>query len=178
MLKIFLIFFVSFAVTSAQSDTALAEVPCRLYLDFFYVNVGYSHICLIDVFKPELTQRYRIKSERKEEVKGIDIRNWMIQFVPSYVSENFPNMEIYAATANAITQVGPENFKGLNKLKALYLSHNRLEEIPAETFAGLDALQHLHLRKIGQTLIDLNLSYEFYEKFTNLFGYFFVFFRV
>lgn len=146
---ILLIFSVSFAVakTDSSAEISLPEVPCRLYFDFYYVASGAAHVCLLDRFKIEFTQKYRIKSEQNEKVTAIDIRNYKIRYGPSFVGKNFPNIEVYAATANAIVEVGPENFQGLTKLKALYLSHNYIEEIPAGTFAGLVSLQHLHLRK-------------------------------
>lgn len=149
MWKSILLISVSFAVASADeaAELALPAVPCRLYFDFYYVAAGNAHVCLIDIFKPELQHRYRIDSELNEKVEAIDLRNYKIFHIPSFLSKVFPNVRVYAATANALKEVGPENFQGLSKLQALYLSHNQIQEIPAGTFANLDSLEHLHLRK-------------------------------
>lgn len=143
------IFLGVFAFTSIKAETALElpEVPCRLIFDFYYVNVGNTRTCLLDSFKQEFNQPYRIKSELREDITALDVRNWKITNLPSGISDKFPNLECYAATANHINSVSPCNFKGLKKLKAMYLSFNYIEEIPANTFAGLESLEHLHLRK-------------------------------
>lgn len=154
------IFFALTVVTKAsesETEVALPEVPCRLIFNFFYVNVGDVKACLVDVAKPELNAKYRIQSEVREDITAFDIRNWQITHLPTGISEKFPNLMVYAATANAIKEISACNFRGLKKMKAMYLSYNQIQEIPPNTFAGLEAMEHLHLRKLTFSIIDVDL---------------------
>lgn len=68
-------------------------------------------------------------------------------YLPVNISEALPNLEGYIAAHCSIKEISMENFRGLNKLKTLYLFDNLIEKIPTDAFNDLIELDFLSLRK-------------------------------
>jgi Leucine rich repeat len=81
-------------------------------------------------------------------VKGLMFNNnKKVEQLPQHVGENFPNLLGYNATGCSVKEIFEETFKGLKKLKFLYLNENQIETIGLATFEGLVDLEVLWLSK-------------------------------
>jgi hypothetical protein len=86
---------------------------------------------------------------RDESVRGLQLSNVEIFYLPINVGESFVNLTGYFANDCAIEEIFRENFKGLESLRYLDLSHNEIDEITAGTFDDLISLEYLVLRKFN-----------------------------
>jgi hypothetical protein len=80
--------------------------------------------------------------KNNDAVKGLNFNsNKNILYLPENVDEKFPNLVEYDAYSCCVTQIARKNFKGLNKLRAIFLGHNQIEEIAGGSFADLVLLE-------------------------------------
>lgn len=87
-------------------------------------------------------------SIKDESVIGLDFwGNKKIKFLPVQVNESFPNLLAYSAGHCSLSTIEKENFKGMNKLKGLWLYMNQISTINSDTFEDLVGLEMLYLRK-------------------------------
>lgn len=79
---------------------------------------------------------------------GVDFYdNQNVSFLPINLHVKFPNLTTLTASFCALKTVTNKNFKSLTKLRLLWLEGNQIEEIPANAFEDLTALEVLHLSK-------------------------------
>ena len=87
-------------------------------------------------------------ASRDESVEGLWLQsNNKIKFLPIEVSKKFPNLLGIDAYSCSLTTISKANFKGLSKLRGLYLANNQIEKIRSDVFDGLVALEALSLGK-------------------------------
>lgn len=102
-----------------------------------------SESTLIDTKGVEL---YGKKDKKMRTVNFYD--NLKIEYLPIKVDEIFPNLNTYSAGFCSIREISQENFKGLTKLRALFLQHNKINRILSDTFQDLKLLQAIELGKV------------------------------
>jgi Leucine rich repeat len=73
--------------------------------------------------------------------------NKNISYLPIELYKVCPYLTIVEAMYCNIKQIGAENFRDLDNLEKIWLSGNKIEDIPGGTFKGLPALRHLDMRK-------------------------------
>lgn len=85
-----------------------------------------------------------IIATKDDQIKGLQFSvNPKIEYLPEEVSESFPNLLAYSAGTCSVKSISYENFKGLNKLRGLWLSGNQIEKVSSDTFKDLVLLEHL-----------------------------------
>lgn len=81
-----------------------------------------------------------------ENIGGLQMNNNKnISYLPIDVAERFPNLQGYQAGFCGIKELTRRNFKGLSKLRGLWLSYNQIERFLSETFVDLIGLEYLYL---------------------------------
>lgn len=91
---------------------------------------------------------YSISSSRDDNITGLWFdHNSNLFFLPEDIAKTFPNLVGLSAEACSLKAIEHNNFRGLNKLKFLWLTENSLEMIPSDTFKDLMALETLYMRK-------------------------------
>jgi hypothetical protein len=91
---------------------------------------------------------FTISSSRDEKVTGIWF-DWNKNCfnLPVNVAEKFPNLEGFSAERCSLKSIEKENFKGLKKVKLLWITHNLIEMIQSDTFEEMPELTRIYLRK-------------------------------
>lgn len=125
------------------------EVLCEKVNDYAWeYNVGTVKTCLMNE-TTSIDEPSVIISSRDDSMFGFWLfNNKQIHNLPTGVSEKFPNLLGYNAGFCSIKEISRENFKGLTKLKLLFLHYTQIEKISSETFSDLKSLETLALRKI------------------------------
>lgn len=124
------------------------EISCESVKDASYGWGSSSHTlksCYIDkttsIDRPDTEI-----SARDESVTGFwSIGNGKILFLPIDIDLKFPNLQGYGAERCSIKEISKRNFKGLHKLKGLYLHSNQITKISSDTFSDLKVLEYLGL---------------------------------
>lgn len=93
------------------------------------------------------SSQFTIAIENDTSILGLAFQyNLFIQFLPTNISNAFPELEIFGAGYCNLSSVSRVNFAGLIKLKALGLHNNYIERIESYTFEDLTSLEYLYLR--------------------------------
>jgi hypothetical protein len=82
--------------------------------------------------------------------------NKNISYLPEKVDEKYSNLLVYTAENSNVQTISRNNFKGLIKLRFLYLQLNQIEMIERNTFQDLISLERLNLSKFRFILISSN----------------------
>lgn len=122
------------------------EIPCESVTDINWSSlVGTVKSCMM---RPKTSiNELNVKiSPFDDSIKGLELMdNKNIFYLPVQVGVTFPNLLGYDARNCFIKEIFKENFKGLNKLRKLWLYGNLIERITSETFEDLQALEKLWL---------------------------------
>lgn len=68
-----------------------------------------------------------------------------IAHIPNHIHLTMPNLRIFDASHNIITEIIDTNFRKLNYLEVINLSYNLIERIPKNIFDDSVALRIIHL---------------------------------
>jgi Leucine-rich repeat (LRR) protein len=79
--------------------------------------------------------------------------NKNISYLPIETGKVFPSLLLVQATYCNLKQISPENFAGMVNVIRLWLSGNKIEDIPPKTFKGLVSLVDLDLRESKSFLV-------------------------
>lgn len=71
--------------------------------------------------------------------------NREVSFLPVDIDQNFPNLLAYNAASCSISLLSKSSFKGLHKVRELWLNNNYIVRIDSDTFEDLVALKCLVL---------------------------------
>lgn len=147
--RIFLIILISW---SSVKDVVASQISCEKVAQ----PGGDNKSCKIEDSTVIESAQVSISSQRDETVTSIELNgNKNIQFLPSRVDTNFPNLEFYIANDCSISTISKDNFQNLSQLKVLFLQQNQIEEIPLNAFDDLGNLVGLNL---GMTILMYDLS--------------------
>ena len=69
--------------------------------------------------------------------------NRKIKHLPKLVDKSFPNLLAYGTNRLSLTTIKKSNFKGLFKLKGLWLNDNKIEIVLSDAFEDLISLKTL-----------------------------------
>jgi Leucine-rich repeat (LRR) protein len=124
------------------------EISCEKVTDFAWGgSVGTVPQCWVEQAVID-TSGFIFSTAYNESIGGLYFGgNKNVNFLPNFVAEKFPNLLLYGADYCAIKEVMKQNFKGLNKLKKLYLNNNQIEKVVRGTFEDLVDLEALWLSK-------------------------------
>lgn len=86
-----------------------------------------------------------VENRINSDVDELVIHNQQTPYLPSMISETFPNMRKYFAGASGLKHIERNNFDGLSRLIQIEFGVNNIEKIPKDTFYGLDRLESLLL---------------------------------
>lgn len=70
-----------------------------------------------------------------------------VRFLPKNLSLVFPDLVLFIVSECAVSDVRKEHFKGLSKLRFLYLDYNIIDNVEIDAFVDLVSLQVLDLYK-------------------------------
>lgn len=95
-----------------------------------------------------------------KDVKKIFIKFQNCPYLPLNLGEHFPNLEIFYTLLSNVQHILPGDLDGLNNLKKFDVSHNPVEEIPADFFNGHEAIETIsffdcHLKKVAKASLDV-----------------------
>lgn len=88
------------------------------------------------------------------DLKDVDVEgmifegNSNIEYLPSRLFLQFPNLLIYKAAECSVNEINKENFEELTRLKVIDLSFNRIRKISGNTFLELESLLFVNLSAI------------------------------
>ena len=120
------------------------QVSCEKIVNDYWV-IGTWRTCYIGKTSEISSADTKIVS-RDESVERLDFSgNGKIKFLPIEVDEKIPNMIYFSAGRCSLTKISKANFKGLSKLRVLYLSYNKIEMIGSDVFEDLIALEEVFL---------------------------------
>lgn len=129
------------------NNTTATEISCenKVVVEWMTYDVGVVKVC-------EMLSATTISSsdtiEADATIDALDfVGNKNISVLPVDVAISFPALKLYAAFDCSINTIGKINFKGLGKLKHLYLHQNQIEAIASDTFEDLFSLETLFLSK-------------------------------
>ena len=98
-------------------------------------------------------------STSDDSIEGLYMwSNKKIKFLPVNINKSLPNLKAYGANRLSLTIISYSNFKGLFKLKALWLSENEIEIIPDGVFKDLSNIEYLDLRKENEITSSFRFS--------------------
>ncbi|CAO1386296.1 unnamed protein product [Diamesa hyperborea] len=69
-----------------------------------------------------------------------------IEYLPKGVQRYFPKLKIYEVVSSSLKYIRRQDFLNLTTLKALRLSHNKIENVPEDVFTTLFNLESLDLK--------------------------------
>lgn len=120
------------------------EVACEKFTSFFELEA-----CWMKKKTSINATNFVVSDMRDEEVGHISFDdNKKIEYLPYKIFMQFPNLFSYFAESCSVKQITKENFEKLNRLKEIWLSHNKIQKIFANTFEGLESLQTVLIGKI------------------------------
>lgn len=127
------------------------QVSCEKFESCnFYYSVSLQNSCVMK----EVTigsDDFAVSSAQDETVGGLEFfENKNVSYLPTGISEKFPNLLAISATACSVKAIEAKNFKNLSKLKVLWLRANKIERISIGTFDDLIALELTDLRKSSE----------------------------
>jgi Leucine rich repeat len=127
------------------------EIECENVIDLPLPEIGTVVTCDLSA-KTSIetkTEKTVISTYRgKSIITGLKFKdNKKIVYLPVEVDEKYPGLIGYDASKCSIKEISKENFKGLSKLKILWLHHNFIERVDSDTFQDLSSLQVLVLGK-------------------------------
>lgn len=129
---------------SIKADEASKVIPCES-IEIATWLVGTVNTCHMKRTTKIEASGVSI-SIKDESVKAIDFDgNKNIRFLPERPAENFPDLLMYDARACSIKAISKENFKGLGKLRRLFLINNHIKKVDSNTFEDLQSLEVLWL---------------------------------
>jgi hypothetical protein len=131
-----------------DSQAAAQSVKCEEVKNYHWGNVGSVKTCHMKTQTSIDGKGFKISSSRDENVKAIIMsRNKKIIFLPDSPADIFPNLEMYCSDRCAIKEITRENFRGLLKLRFLFLIDNQIEIVRSDTFQDLTAIEGILLCK-------------------------------
>lgn len=141
------IFFAVLILCAVTCD-AQNRISCGSIRDHSEIDtIGDQRTCFIGSDAALEVRNYQF-SEKNNTVKGLSFgNNKRISYLPIYVEEKFPNL-LVLSSSSPLRSISKENFKGMQKLRALIISNGRIEKLYSDTFDDLDSLEHLDMRKI------------------------------
>ncbi|CRL08203.1 CLUMA_CG020936, isoform A [Clunio marinus] len=93
-----------------------------------------------------LGMKLKLSPENADKIEGLNFnRNTNMKYLPVEIAEVFPNLLEISAKDSYLESISNNNFKGLHKLKNLFLESNDLKIIESQTFEGLFSLEELDL---------------------------------
>lgn len=139
-------------VPKQQTDEGKEEVVCE-YEDIFWPHLNETlKTCVINEAiddKDTLISANAMTTENfvnGETIQAVSFgNNKNVKYLPKNLFEVFPNLVELSAVNASLTNIEPETFKSLQKLRFLDLSGNGLTEIKRETFKDLQSLEVLDL---------------------------------
>lgn len=91
---------------------------------------------------------FLITSDRDETVEGFAAwTNKKLEFLPTNLGEKFPNLIVLSAQNSAIKKITKKSFKGLGRLRKLYLHDNQIEAVDDDAFEFVPAVEEINLRE-------------------------------
>lgn len=130
-----------------QSETAANEGRCESFENQSWISpFGTLKTCLMEGVTSIDNSNFEISSGPDETVTGLGLKtNKKIKFLPVRIALKFPELVGFSAYECSLTLISRENFRGLRKLRILYLYNNAIENLPADVFQDLVSLEELHL---------------------------------
>lgn len=142
-----------FVLIFALNITYLFLCNCQTKKVFCENNIHHvlstnAKTCYMDTKTKIGSRGFRISSQRSDAVKELVFtNNTNIYYLPNNAAGKFPEMTEYKAGDCSIKKISKLNFKGLTKLKQLFLNNNQLRTIESETFEDLINLEQVFLCK-------------------------------
>ncbi|KAG5667914.1 hypothetical protein PVAND_015879 [Polypedilum vanderplanki] len=136
-MKIVILFVSIFVTSTFSARTSTTTIKCDNQQKF-----DKSQLCSV-------TNRfYDFDSWQIERIRGITkliISDIQSEFLPTGISESFPNLISYVTSETTFKSVKKENFRNLKKLETLELKNGQLSRVRRDAFEDLENLVKLNL---------------------------------
>lgn len=87
-----------------------------------------------------------IAGPRDDSLHGLLLaKNKQITSLSNDVGKKFPELQYYNADDCAVTSLERNNFKGLHKVKGLFLNDNQINSVEKDSFADMPQMEKLGL---------------------------------
>lgn len=88
---------------------------------------------------------FLITSDRDETVEGFSAyKNSKFEHLPINIGEKFPNLIALQVYNCSVKRISKDSFKGLSKLRRLYIYHNQIEQIDDDVFEHIPAVEEIY----------------------------------
>jgi Leucine-rich repeat (LRR) protein len=141
---------------------AVNSLNCK-FTQSLNLNIEQVYTCALENIKViDESEEIVIAGDHQSELANSDVLQVqiLISNTPFIIKETFkafPNVEDYVISSSKLKNIFPGDFKGLDKLKALKISHNTLAaKLEAGSFEGLSGLTRLNLQNNAIWTIDVN----------------------
>lgn len=85
-------------------------------------------------------------ADHNETVDGFEAEdNKKLEYLPKNIGKKFPNVIKLRAANCALKEISKEVFRGLTKLRWLYLQNNQIETINDDTFEHIPSVEKIDL---------------------------------
>ena len=89
----------------------------------------------------------QVGNHENSDVNEIVIHDQLTIYLPTLISDTFPNLLRYHARYSGLKFIARNNFEGLHKLTQMQLGSNHIEVVPKDVFYGLPNLESLLLHR-------------------------------
>lgn len=109
-----------------------------------YAQRDYANTCYLDG-NAIPTTGYVVKPSQSGVVRALHAVGEKIKFLPENVGEVLPNLNLIRYAGLGVENLEHEHFKGMHKLRILFLGHNKIKTVSSTAFKDLGQLRRLDL---------------------------------
>lgn len=125
-----------------QSSCTTNTVTWMISFSAYYPDLK---TCVPNIEKVD-DEDFTISTETDPSILGFGVQyKENVKFLPKNLGNTFPELIAFQVCNCSVTWINEYHFKGLSKLRALDLSHNKIGNIASGAFADLVSIQYLYM---------------------------------
>jgi hypothetical protein len=138
------------------------------YIDVFYTCTGTNVLTFYEDRTVTEIVGDHIEGRTNNDVTQFFVKFQNCHYMPLGLDKFFPNLESVYIMKSNLQHLLLGDLDGLNKLRALDVSHNPVEELSADFFKGHDKIESLsffdsHIKKVERGAFDMLKNLEFID---------------
>lgn len=132
-------------LTLDGSESA-THAACIIDENQFILDYGINLVsCLPDIIEVN-EENFTIFSGTNSRIEGFKLTQQKgVKYLPTNLFSAFPGLVAISYWYNAVKSVNENHFKGLTKLRGLFLTNNEIEHMAEDSFTDLVSLEYLNL---------------------------------